>query len=420
MLGILMLGATITAFFIALFRNDKRKMFVSLVFTCIAVTTLLVLLTSIDALLYVICIVAMPVIIAVMLIGKGKAVPWVCWVVAFLFIGLALCGFFASWDRMFYSSRNYFWDYFKNTFDDIEECWYYFTHDGMFTDSTISMNVNNFYRTVIDLLSTGFWEIPDSTVLVFALISTLPFIVFLGFMIGATVMRNRRMKALSTDGANGDSDGLSTGYYTRVRHDGCAKAGNILSSVSYITMLAGVRLLYPEDYYIPLGVSIACIAVSLICGFIAWLLLRYAIEYGYEMSAITKAIYIWSWIPAIIVIAIVIVTMLIVCACGGTDFSSVANKRVYKVIDENGEVRVLDYDGKDIYAKCKDDKGEWWETSDGGSTFRKCDLYKIKDDLGRDKYIRDVSGGGKRIFTDGKGGTYESDDGGITVTEQKD
>ena len=88
MLGILLLIAIVVAFFIALFLRDKRKMFVSLIFTCIGGTTLLVLFTNIGVLPYALSFVAMPVIIAVMLLCKGEGAPWICWTASVLLIGL--------------------------------------------------------------------------------------------------------------------------------------------------------------------------------------------------------------------------------------------------------------------------------------------------------------------------------------------
>ncbi len=430
MLGILMIGATVTAFFVALFRNDKRKLFVSLIFTCIVGTTLLILFTRLDAFLYVICIVAMPSIVAVMLLCKSRAASWICWVATLLLIGLAAFGFLMSWNHLYGSAQDFFWQDFKYTFDDIEQYWRFWTHSGDFFGypdiEPFRIKLNDFYMTIIDFCSAGFWDIHSNTVLVYVIISSLPILAFLVLMIAVSVMRKKRAKILLS-ARETDCDIVKTqdGYYNRVQHNGCATAGNILSCISYLLTVLGIRFLYYDNdidisFFTSTGLCIAFIVISLICGFIAWLLLRYAIGYGYEMGAIAKAIYIWSWIPAIIIIAVIIITMIIVCAFGGAEFSTVANKRIYKVIDENGEVRTLDYNGKDIYAKCKDDKGELWETFDGGKTFRKCDLYKIKDDNGQDKYIYDVSGGGKSIFTDGQGGTYESDDGGMTIVEQKD
>lgn len=388
MLGILLLMAIVSAFFIALFLRNKRKMFVSLIFTCIGGITLLVLFTNIGVLPYAFSFVSMPVIIAIMLLCKGEGVPWICWSVSVLLIGLMVFTGLASLAGYEIS------------------CMFSISLPRAMTDTLF------FYNSAV----------------------LMPCITFLVLMVVMSIIRIKRRKLLWADenSTSGKSTKTQDGYYSRLRHNGCVKIGNVISVISYILMLSGIRILYGDRVDInpleflylegnsPVGLSIALIVISLLCGFVAWLLLRYAMEYGYETGAITKAIYIWSWIPAIIIIALIIVTILIICAFTDVEFSTVANKRVYKVIDENGEVRILDYNGKDIYSKCKDDKGEWWETADGGSTFRKCDLYKIKDDDGNDKYIRDVSGGGKRIFTDGQGGTYESEDGGMTVTEQKD
>lgn len=429
MLGILLLIAIVSAFFTALFWKDKRKLFVSLIFTCIVGVTLLILLTRLDAVSYVLCIIAMPIIIAVMLRCKGRAVASICWTLALLFSGLAVFWFMMSWKTGYSSAQEYLSRYFWDTWRDIREYWYDLRYEFVHYPEAVNIDYyqkfNEFYSKIVDFNSVNFWDIPSSTIIIYLLIHLSPILVFLAFMIAVSIMRVKRMKNLLVENKT-DSNSAKTkdGYYRRVQRNGCVTAGNILSGVSYLLMLLGIRFIYFDRMDISSFPStsfcITFIVIALICGFIAWPLLRYAIEYGYEMGAITKAIYIWSWIPAIIIIALIVVSVLIMCAFTDAEFSSVANKKVYKVIDENGEVRTLDYNGKDLYSKCKDDKGEWWETADGGSTFRKCDLYKIKDDVGHDKYTRDVSGGGKRIFTDGQGGTYESDDGGMTVTEQKD
>ncbi|MDE6966232.1 MAG: hypothetical protein K2O94_04570 [Clostridiales bacterium] len=95
------------------------------------------------------------------------------------------------------------------------------------------------------------------------------------------------------------------------------------------------------------------------------------------------------------------------------------NKNTYNVTDENGEQRRINYDGKSLYSKCSDDKGDMWETTDGGAHFKKCGVRKIRDENGIEKIIYGSSdeAGFKRYYTDKAGNSFESDDGGDTVHE---
>lgn len=114
--------------------------------------------------------------------------------------------------------------------------------------------------------------------------------------------------------------------------------------------------------------------------------------------------------------ALLVLITLIFCAFSDTSFSSTANKRVYKVIDSDGTVRTIGYSGQNVYEKCKDDYGDWWETFDGGKTFRKYGIVHIKED-GQDVTLRDVSGA-ETLFTDDAGELYDRV--GDTVTKISD
>lgn len=93
------------------------------------------------------------------------------------------------------------------------------------------------------------------------------------------------------------------------------------------------------------------------------------------------------------------------------------DKKTYTTIDENGEQRRIYYDGKSLYAKCFDDNGDMWETTDGGAHFKKCGIRKIRDEYGIEKILYGSSdeAGFKRYYTDKEGNTFESTDGGNTV-----
>lgn len=394
------IAVILLVFFAALFAKDKSKKYVSFIFTGIGYVTIVLLLMYEGLYFFLIGIPVMAILLALMLLNGNRAVGFIAWAMT----GLCLAGFIIS----------------ITSFDLFNIIRY-----------ELYSNIEGYRQNIVEFAYVASTE-PLRIIFVFAL-----FVVYLPLMISASVIRYKRRWRGDYHKSSSSLKTSSSNTYIVKRVDKSCSAlfGNVLAIMSYVTIIIALRYLIttlsPINIWCYDNTSktiqfnystqvIVCFVIGIICGGVSWLLLRYSRSYGYESNALGKAAYIWSWIPAIIIIALIIVTMLIICAATNVEFSTVANKKVYKVVDENGEVRTLDYNGKDIYAKCKDDKGEWWETADGGSTFRKCDLYKIKDDDGNNKYIRDVGGGGKRIFTDGQGGTYESDDGGMTVTEQKD
>lgn len=236
------------------------------------------------------------------------------------------------------------------------------------------------------------------------------YVLVIALLITATVLwavRNKKeqLKSIATEQLNAE------GYYARrVSKNGFAIAGNVLSCISYVATLMGVRAALKAM----ISVWVPAFAVAVALGIIAWFLLRHAVTYGYCGTPCATALYIWSWVPTVVVVAILVIAALIMCVATGVSFTETVNKKVYKIIDENGEVRTISYDGTQTYAKCVDDKGEWWETFDGGSTFRKCGEFKIKHDDGTETRLRDVSGANS-LLEDDLGGLYESEDGGKTV-----
>lgn len=277
----------------------------------------------------------------------------------------------------------------------------------------------------------------------------------LAFITAATIIRACRHKKEQRRAHNNSSERRETsvGNFTdsgeycapRAERSKCASVGNFLAFVSYALALFGVRGLfgiaaygreieeyarYNEDgewasYLIEsqntlIGWTITTFVIAFCLGIAAWCCIRAAREYGYEGNALTFALYIWSWAVIVAAVIVIIVCIIVFALLGSSDGSSVSsqfNKKTYKVTDENGEKRTIKYDGKSQIAKCVDDNGDTWETSDGGAHFTKCGLRKIKDEDGLDKYIYGSADecGFKRNYSDKAGNTYESDDGGDTV-----
>lgn len=127
-----------------------------------------------------------------------------------------------------------------------------------------------------------------------------------------------------------------------------------------------------------------------VCGVTAVILLSLAREYGYKEGVFSTLLYIWSWIPTAILIIIGVVLFVILGVASGEGATSKLNKKVYKVRDEKGALRTLNYNGEGTEAV--DDLGAVWITADGGKTFRKRDLYVYEDPNGKKAYMRDPYG----------------------------
>lgn len=353
-------------FFVVLFSNDKYKFKYAVIFTEVACFSLLILFADLF-IAYVIGLSVMLLMAVLTIKSRKKYVLWLAW---FLTVIFAVGGVFFTLFLVTY-----------------------------FPVYTL---VAYYYRPAIA-----------------AVIYNIPIALCVAIMLVATLLRIKRKRVGLSEQNNNllEKSTASDGYCAeRVSKRGFAIAGNILSAVSYVATLIGIMLILlvgGEDDSI-MTISIVLFIAALVCGGISWLLFRHAIAYGYSGNPCEFALYIWSWIPTVIIIAILVIVTLIMCLVTNTEFSEKANKKIYKVIDENGEVRTLSYSGTQIYEKCRDDMGEWWETFDGGSTFRKCGEFKIKHDDGTETRLRDVSGANS-LLEDDLGELYESDDGGKTV-----
>lgn len=236
-----------------------------------------------------------------------------------------------------------------------------------------------------------------------------------GFTVAATVIRKKRRavgffdKAPAADGSDGG------GYVAyRVEHKGCTVCAIVLGALSYAAALLGLRAVFAEINIADMATEVMIIAfvIMALSGVASWLLMRYVYREGYEGNAVTTAMYVWTWIPAVIVIAVIVVAMLIMCAFTDEQLSVKFNKKCFKVVDENGEVRTIEKLTADMYEKCKDDRGDWWVTADGGRSFRKCGAYVLEDEDGKKTNVRDpydTDSGRPLTVVDDKGEIYDVD-----------
>lgn len=266
------------------------------------------------------------------------------------------------------------------------------------------------------------------------------------FMVAATIVRIKRCKKAPTARAQkSERNGSATGYFAsngeyyapRAERNKCASVGNFLVLGSYVLTIFGLRLLLDTVRFVKetesrgqyqnaylrnmgntlVGMTVALLGVAFFLGIAAWFCIMAAREYGYEGNSLTSALFIWAWATIVIVVVVIVVVTIVfaIIASGDSGSSSLFNKRTYKVFDESsGEFRFIEYDGESLYAQCRDNKGDTWETFDGGAHFKKCGVYKIKGEDGLDKYIYSTSVVAG-IYSDRAGNTYESDDGGMTV-----
>ncbi len=254
------------------------------------------------------------------------------------------------------------------------------------------------YMAAITIFSGGIYFI------IYACLVILP---CLGFAIAATVIRKKRK-------ARGQL------YVAENEHDSfwLFHIGNILSAISFIAMILGFRFIMISSdtfvwsfYYAHDGVIITTFVICVLAGLASMIMLKVAREEGGEYTAMDTALYIWSWVVAVISIVVFVVMLILFYMLGSNDSSSTQQSGTRKVKDEKGKEQKLNYNGG-ASEESVDENGEVWVTNDGGESFRKRDAYVYKDENNKDKvlYNRYGTTGGKPLtLEDDKGNIYDSD-----------
>ncbi len=229
----------------------------------------------------------------------------------------------------------------------------------------------------------------------------------LGFAIAATVIRKKRK-------ARGQL------YVAENEHDSfwLFHIGNILSAISFIAMILGFRFIMISSdtfvwsfYYAHDGVIITTFVICVLAGLASMIMLKVAREEGGEYTAMDTALYIWSWVVAVISIVVFVIMLILFYMLGSGESSSTQQSGTRKVKDEKGKEQKLNYNGG-ASEESIDKNGEVWVTNDGGESFRKRDAYVYKDENNKDKvlYNRYGTTGGKPLTLEGdKGDIYDSD-----------
>lgn len=398
MLSFVLMGFSIIliVFWSALFAMDKSKRYSAYFYTAIGYLTLVLLFIHVKMYFIVIGMPIMAILIVLMLTNGNKSIGYIAWAVNIAYIAV------------------------------------YF----------VSMNKFNFSNIDFDLFDLD-WRLNKYDIYVpykeYFVVVGIPFVYCaeLILMFVASIVRHKRRTWYYFNKHDKKNDAVAGDviFTSRISKNGCAVVGNILSIISYFLIILSIKCLLMTFMFSPITIhdnsswvnvvkvvendyvvqAIVFALIGVVCGIIGWLLLRHAMSYGYELGGVWRVVYIWSWIPAVIAIAFIVATMLIICLVTDMPFSETANKKIYKVIDENGEVRTLEKLTADAYEKCKDNRGDWWETYDGGKTFAKCGLRSIKNEDGTTTQLRDVGGGTGALYEDDLGILYESEDGGKTV-----
>ena len=244
------------------------------------------------------------------------------------------------------------------------------------------------------------------------IISMIIHILYVGLLIAATVLRVKGVVIKEFHPYNEKSKLLI--------------AGDILSTISFVSFILGIRnLLFVLGVGVVtgwesndsiqdlcLGFMITAFVIAVICGFIAFFMLRNRRKQCEdEFTAMDTALYIWSWVPVVISVVVVVVVIVTMYLIAGDTSSTSSGGDTRVVTDENGKKQKLKYKGN-TYEEVTDKNGDVWVTEDGGQHFRKRDTYIYKDPDGKEQCVRNPYGStGSRPTTleDGKGNRYETD-----------
>ena len=232
-------------------------------------------------------------------------------------------------------------------------------------------------------------------------------------LIAVTIVRACLKKKLFT---NNKESKITTEINEYVAYREGAKgyviAGNIFAALSYVLCTVSIRTLifppYMEEtvFFQFMLMMLVPISLSVTFGGLGWVLLKKAKEISYiEFTPLSKFLYIWSIVPAILMYIIGLIIFFIASRAPNAD-----KKKIVKIKDpKNGETIELEYWGN-INETCEDKYGRKWKTENGGKSFAQCGVGFITDELGREcklSYDETVQNG---TYTDNYGNRWETDD----------